>query len=97
MTRLLLENGEGHTLWRHGGYQQPCRSKYITINGVVVDRFREGMAPHHYMHKEFDRMIEERMKLYEKALGVERVDLVAELLLPKETVGYLPWLGDSND
>lgn len=83
--RLLLENGEGYTLHRHGGYQQPCRTKLITINGVVVDYFREGLGTCG-MHREFDREVEERMKLYEKALGVERVDAIMEILTGPDEV-----------
>lgn len=75
MIRLVLENGEGYTLYRHGGHQQACRTKFITINGVEVDRFREGLHGCG-MHREFDREVESRLKLYEKALGVERVDII---------------------
>ncbi|MCW1844193.1 hypothetical protein [Prosthecomicrobium hirschii] len=61
----------------HGG-EKTRRRLELRINGAVIDRFEEGRDDvNYYCGKNFDRIVLERVELFETALGIQAVRTVA--------------------
>jgi hypothetical protein len=73
--KIVLEQLPNYQMVTHGG-DFLARRFAILINDVVVDEFMERGAPHYYVSTMFEKLIRDRIGVYELALGIKAEEIV---------------------